>query len=234
MIFSGNAPIGERIRVLQERVRAKALESGREPEEIGLVLVTKTVEPARILEAFQAGVLDFAENRVQELLAKKKEFAPAVRWHMIGHLQTNKVRQVIAHAVLIHSLDRPELALEIEKQAKAQDISMVNCLLQVNTTGETSKSGFDPGAVESFMGSLDPSSRVRVQGLMTIGPLEGGPAGARDAFRRLRDLRERLRKRFPERDWGTLSMGMSGDFEIAIEEGATLLRIGSLIFGKRG
>ena len=203
------------------------------PEGVRFLLVTKTVGEDRVREAFEAGVSDFGENRVQELLAKKKKLPPGIRWHMIGRLQTNKVKRILGEVVLIHSLDRPELAREIEKQAGVKKIKQVDCLIQVNSSGETSKSGFAPAEVEGFAASLAPDSPVRIRGLMAVGPLTEDCEKIRRAFRAVKNLRETLKQKFPERDWGILSMGMSGDYRIAVEEGANWLRIGSAVFGKR-
>ena len=225
--------IRENILRLENSIRAAALAAGRRPEEIGFLLVTKTVPAEKIKEGVQAGAADFGENRVQELLAKKKLLAPGLRWHMIGHLQTNKVRQILGEVVLIHSLDRPELAAEIGRAARAKKIPAVDCLVQVNSTGEETKFGLAPEDAEDFVASLPADSPIRVKGLMTIGPLTAAEGEIRKAFRLLKRMQEQFQKRFPEKSWDVLSMGMSGDYRIAIEEGATLLRIGRAVFGER-
>lgn len=203
------------------------------PPHVQLVLVTKTVGADRIEEAAQAGALEFAENRVQELLAKKSALKGAlpsgVKWHMIGRLQTNKVKQVLQEVVLIHSLDRPELAEEIERQAEKLGIKAMPCLIQVNASGESTKAGFKPEDVADFVRSFA-WKRIELRGLMTVGPLYGD---ARQSFRRVRELQQDLKKQFPAHIWDTLSMGMSGDYKIAIEEGSTLVRIGTAVFGER-
>ncbi|MBI3313375.1 MAG: YggS family pyridoxal phosphate-dependent enzyme [Candidatus Omnitrophica bacterium] len=227
-------PIAEKISALRDSIEEAARKAERRPEEIKLVLVTKTVSAGRIEEAFRAGICDFGENRVQELLEKKKQLPAGVRWHMIGHLQTNKVKQVLGEVVLIHSLDRPELAAVIEKEARGQGLKNVDCLIQVNSTGEKTKGGFDPREVPDFVGSLAQDSRIRICGLMTIGPLAGDEKKIRESFHSIKELQEKLKKDFPDKDWRILSMGMSGDYPIAIEEGANMLRIGSAIFGPRG
>ena len=225
--------IPQAIKNLRATIRETAASGGRDPESVRLVLVTKTVEPPRILEAYQAGERDFGENRVQEWLEKKDLLPPDIRWHLIGHLQTNKVKHVIGCVSLIHSLDRLELADAIEKQAKAKGIAGVPCLVQVNMSGEESKFGLGPGAVEDFMKQIPLRPSIKILGLMSIGPLTEDHGRIRECFRKTQELLENLRKKFPQYGWDILSMGMSNDYEVAIEEGANMLRIGSLVFGKR-
>ena len=238
-----------------------------------IVLVTKTVSPEKIREALVSGLLDLGENRVQELLEKQAalQAETQIRWHMIGHLQTNKVKQVVGRVALIHSLDRMELAEEIERQAVLKQIKTVPCLIQVNSSGEASKFGLKPEAVEAFVAGLQ-TKAIQIRGLMTIGPnifschpREGGDPKSlmdsrlrrsdgsapvdeaadrrsssrrgndkiRQAFRETRELRDRLKKKFSNHRWDILSMGMSSDYTIAIEEGATLIRVGTAVFGNR-
>ncbi len=233
MSGAGMEDIRVRLQQLRDSVSGICRRTGRSPEEIRIVLVTKTVAAERVREAWEAGGRDFGENRVQELLQKKPVLPAEICWHMIGHLQTNKVKQVLGEVVLIHSLDRRELALEIQKQAEKKKIDEVACLIQVNSSKETTKSGFDLEEVEPFVAETEACPRIRIRGLMTIGPLTEDARLTREAFRKTRELREHLKKRFPEKDWGILSMGMSGDYEIAVEEGANLLRLGTVIFGSR-
>ncbi len=207
---------------------------------IQLVLVSKTVPAERVHEAYDTGVRDFGENRVQELLQKKDALPADARWHLIGHLQTNKVKQVLGKTVLIHSLDRPELAEEIERQARLKGIPQVDCLVQVNSSGEKTKYGLELENVADFVSFLVPSKveglkpgAIRLRGLMTIGPLTEDAGLVREAFRKTRKLQENLKQKFPSVDWSLLSMGMSGDYKIAIEEGSTLVRIGTAVFGER-
>lgn len=225
--------IRQNIETLQQKVSQAAQKCGRDPEGIQILYVTKTVETGRIREAISAGAKDFGENRVQELLEKKKDFNEKdLRWHLIGHLQTNKVKQVLGETVLIHSLDRLELAEKIEQQAVAQKIKSVPCLVQVNTSGETTKFGLLPSEVEAFSAKIT-GPALQIRGLMTIGPLTENRDKIRASFRALRELRDSLRRKMPRHSWDILSMGMSGDFEIAIEEGSTLIRVGTAIFGER-
>ncbi len=222
------------IQNLKRSICAIAEKAGRGPEDVRLVLVTKTVEPQFVLEAYQTGERDFGENRVQEWQAKKDTLPQDIRWHLIGHLQTNKVKYVIGPVALIHSLDRLELADAIEKQAKAKGIAEVPCLVQVNMSGEESKFGLDPAHVEDFVKRMPLRPSIKIRGLMSIGPLTEDEGKIRECFQKTRELWEHLKRKFPQYDWDVLSMGMSDDYRIAIEEGSNMLRIGSLIFGKRG
>ncbi len=221
------------IQNLKQSIRDTAEKVGRGSEDILLVLVTKTVEPPLVLEAYQTGERDFGENRVQEWQEKRDTLPKDIRWHLIGRLQTNKVKYVIGQIALIHSLDRLELADAIEKQARSKEIAEVPCLVQVNMSGEESKSGLDPACVVDFVRQMPLRPSIRIRGLMSIGPLTEDEGNIRECFRKTRELREDLKKIFPRYDWDILSMGMSADYKIAIEEGANLLRIGSLVFGSR-
>lgn len=230
-----------------ERVRARiavaAERVGRDPADVRLVAVTKTVPAYRVHMAWELGLTDFGENRVQEAVEKiplvfpeeKSEIRNSqfpIRWHMIGHLQRNKVKYVIPLFELIHSVDSVRLAREIDKRAGYAD-KVVPVLIEVNVAGEASKFGFAPEAVADAVSEIAELPRVRVQGLMTVAPIAGDPEEVRPHFRRLRGLRDRLADQFPDVDWHHLSMGMTDDFEIAVEEGATLVRIGRAIFGER-
>ncbi len=222
--------IAASIQTLRKSIGEITQGTGRSSESVRLVIVTKTVEPARILEAYQAGERDFGENRVQEWDEKKDLLPQDIRWHLIGHLQTNKVKHVIGRVSLIHSLDRLALADALEKQAIAKGIREVPCLVQVNMAGEESKFGLDPAAVDDFIRQMPDRPRVKIQGLMAIGPMTENEKRIRECFRKTRELLEDLKGKFPQQSWGILSMGMSSDYRIAIEEGANMLRIGSLIF----
>jgi len=218
------------IQNLKQSIREIAAKAGRGSEDIRLVLVTKTVEPARVREAYEAGERDFGENRVQEWQEKKDALPKDIRWHLIGHLQTNKVKYVIGQAALIHSLDRFELADAIEKQSKARGIAEVPCLVQVNMSGEASKFGLEPAQVEDFIRQMALRPLIKVRGLMSIGPLTEDAGKIRECFRKARELFEDLKRKFPGQPIEVLSMGMSADYRIAIEEGSNMLRIGSLVF----
>lgn len=227
----------ERVRA---RIAAAAERAGRDPSEIELVAVTKTVPAHRVRAAWELGLMDFGENRVQEAVEKiplafpeeAETERPRPRWHMIGHLQRNKVKYVIPLFDLIHSVDSVRLAKEIDKRAGAAG-RVMPVLLEVNVAGEASKFGFGPEAVAGVVPKIARLEHVEIQGLMTVAPLADDPEEARPWFRRLRQLRDELADQFSEIDWRHLSMGMTDDYAVAVEEGATLVRIGRAIFGER-
>lgn len=217
---------------IRERTARAALRRGEDPAKIHIVAVSKTVGIDAVAEAYDCGVRDFGENRVRELLSKQ-EALPAARWHLIGHLQTNKVKDVIGKAWLIHSLDRWDLAEYIEKKAAAEEIS-VPMLLQVNVSGEASKGGLSPADVEPFLKSIGQMRWVKVMGLMTMAPEEDDPEKTRPVFKELRSLFDVINgHNYPNVQMRFLSMGMTQDFEIAIEEGANIIRVGRALFGPR-
>jgi len=224
------------LREVRERMAEAAIRAGRRPEDVTLVAVTKTVEPERILEAARLGVRHFGENRVQEARDKIPVVNALVNssltWHMVGHLQRNKVKKALELFQFIHSVDSLRLALELEKRAAARG-KVIPILLEVNVSGEATKYGFAPEEVESAVREMLPLSHISIQGLMTIAPIVSEPEEARPFFRALRELRDRLAEKFPQVDWRHLSMGMTDDFEVAIEEGATMVRLGRAIFGER-
>jgi len=222
--------IADNLAAVRARIEAAAARAGRAAEDVTLVAVTKEVDAARAREAVALGVGDLGENRVQELQSKQSALAGSwVRWHMIGTLQRNKVPQVVGHVALIHSVDSPRLAEAIGKRAAAEGLEQ-DVLLEVNAGGEPTKHGAAlDDAIDVARGLLDVDG-LRLRGLMTIAPA-GDARAAREVFRTLRELGDRLQERAP--DALELSMGMSEDFEIAIEEGATIVRIGSAIFGAR-
>jgi pyridoxal phosphate enzyme (YggS family) len=213
-----------------ERIGAAARRSGRDPAAITLIAVAKTFPPAIVREAYEAGLRDFGENKAQELVAKHRELADAaIRWHFVGHLQTNKVRSVVPLAHLIHSIDSLPLAQKIAEAAPSG--GTVPALLQVNTSGEPTKYGVAPSDLPALIEGVSALEGITIRGLMTLGPLTEDRSAVRAAFRQLRALSEPLRARVPAAS--ILSMGMSGDFEIAIEEGATHVRVGTALFGAR-
>lgn len=216
---------------VNERIAAAAARAGRSPDEVALVAISKTHPPERIAEAVEAGQLLFGENKVQEARVKIPQLPGHTRWHGIGRLQKNKIRLALPLFELIHSVDSRELAAEIDRLAEETG-AQPRVLLQVNVSGEGSKQGFSPETLESCVEELLQLSRLQIEGLMTIPPLAPEAESSRRHFVRLRELRDRLQDEFgmglPE-----LSMGMSNDYEIAIEEGATLVRVGSAIFGRR-
>ena len=203
-----------------------AARAGRSPSDIRLIAVSKTFPVDAVRAAYDAGQRDFGENRVQEALAKIAATADLdIRWHLVGHLQTNKVKDALELFDVIHSLDRIELARELDRRARARGRA-VGTLLQVNVGGEERKGGWPPDSVEAALEATTRLGGLEVRGLMTIPPAVERPEEARGFFRALRTLAER--HGLPE-----LSMGMSGDFEVAVEEGATMVRVGTAIFGPR-
>jgi len=226
--------ISENIARIRHRIAEACARAGRDPGEVTLIGVTKTFPAQFIQEAVRAGLQDIGENYVQELLGKRPELgSEAVRWHFIGHLQSNKAKLITGWIHLIHSLDSPGLAAELDKQAK-KDGRVQDVLVEVNTTGEVSKFGIPPDRIIDFVRSLATFQNIRIAGLMTIGPFLPDPEGSRPMFRQLRELKEKVALLVqPNVEMRHLSMGMTGDFEVAIEEGATLVRIGTALFGKR-
>jgi PLP dependent protein len=225
MLESRMLDIPANLERVRERVARAAERAGRKPEDVLLIGVSKVVEVERIRAALAAGLGALGENRVQEAKAKVAELGRPVPWHLIGHLQTNKVKDALPLFDLIQSLDRLELAHELERRAAAQG-RVVEALLQVNVASEASKGGFAPDAVSEALDTIGTLSHVRVRGLMAIPPEVERAEESRPWFRRLREMADKhgLRDR---------SMGMSGDFEVAIEEGATMVRVGTAIFGPR-
>ena len=217
--------IAENIARLQQRIATAAQRAGRNLDEVTLIAVTKTVEPDRIEQAVAAGLTVLGESKVQEARAKIPVISSRAHWHMIGHLQTNKARDAVECFELIHSVDTVKLAAELsrcaERAGKTQAI-----LLEVNVSGEATKFGFKADALEDALAQVNSLPRLEVKGLMTIAPYVEDVEKARPYFRRLRELRDSLGLRH-------LSMGMTHDFEVAIEEGATMVRIGTAIFGER-
>jgi len=218
---------------IRRRLVDAARNAGRDAQEVRLVAVTKTVNLPRLKEAVAAGQSLFGENYVQEAKAKIASLGAGLTWHFIGHLQSNKAKAAVELFHLIHSVDRLSLAQALEQAAsrlgKVQDI-----LLQVNLAGEASKSGTAPANAEALLREISQMPHLRVLGLMTMPPWFPDPEEVRPYFKALRELRDRLRRlRLVEGDLPELSMGMTGDFEVAVSEGATLVRIGTAIFGPR-
>jgi pyridoxal phosphate enzyme (YggS family) len=242
---------------IRGRIAAAARHSGRNASDITLVAVSKTFPAAAVRAAIVAGQRDFGENRVEEALPKIREIGgqksedggptEGIRWHLIGHLQSRKVKDAIGYFDLIHSVDSVKLATAIDQriQSRISTLRVQSLLLECNISGEASKSGFvvagweRNGAVrDAFIRDVEQIARlpnVRLCGLMTIAPIvdAGRPDQARPVFASLRQLRDALRAQFPHITWDHLSMGMSDDFEAAIAEGATLVRLGRAIFGER-
>ena len=225
--------IKDNVEYIKGLMGESAIKSGRKPEDITLVAVTKLHSPKEINEAIDAGVTDIGENKVQEVLAKYDEVKP-VRWHLIGHLQTNKVKSIIDKVDLIHSVDSLHLAKEIEKRAAAID-KVMDILVQVNAAGEESKFGSSVEESEQLIRTIEENFfHIRIRGLMCIAPFFDDPEDTRPIFREVKELYDKYAHRHDDRiDFGYLSMGMSGDFQVAIEEGANCVRVGTAIFGNR-
>ena len=221
--------IRERFTIVLARVGAAAYKAGRDASSIRLVLASKTQPSAAIRAAAGAGARDFGENYVQEAIAKRAELSDLsdIRWHLIGHLQTNKVKVAASGFTLIHSVDSVRLA---EALARAQPSPRVHALIEVNLGGEASKTGVAPDGVAAILDVA--RDKLEIDGLMTIPPPAAGAEAARPYFAQLRELRDRLAAQSGYA-LSELSMGMTDDFEVAIEEGATIVRIGRAVFGER-
>lgn len=225
--------IADAIAQIQLEIRAAQARSALAAAEVLLLAVTKTVAADRINEAIACGITAIGENKVQELLAKYDQVVKTVDWHLIGHLQTNKVKYIIDKVGMIHSLDSMDLAAEINKRAARID-RVMPVLVQVNVADEDSKFGIAPAETISFIQEASRFAHLRIQGLMTIGPLTAERESIRPVFRQLRALKEQVAAMdMAGVEMNYLSMGMTHDYQIAVEEGANILRIGSGIFGSR-
>lgn len=223
--------VQENLARIQSRIEQACARSGRPPESVRLMAVSKNQPPSRVAEAAAAGLTLFGENRIQEAKVKIPECPSQLEWHFIGHLQSNKARDAANLFNVVQGVDSLALAQELQKQAVKQARSLP-ILLEVNVAGESSKFGWNPERLLGELLELNTLSRLEIHGLMTIAPYSVDPERARPVFRRLRELRDRcadlLGAPLP-----VLSMGMSGDLEVAIEEGATLVRVGTALFGER-
>lgn len=225
--------ITENLKSIQEQIAAAAEKAGRAPEEVRLVAVSKTKPLSMIEEAKAAGQLDFGENRAQELQEKGEQLND-VRWHMIGHIQRNKVKYLAPFVHLIHSVDSPRLLKEISKRA-GQNERTIDCLLQLNISEEENKSGLNEVSARELLEKIDDYPHVRIMGLMGMAEFTDDQEVVRKEFQRLAGAFKSYQDiAHPRIQMKELSMGMSGDFEVAIEEGATLVRIGTAVFGARG
>ncbi len=225
--------IGRRREALMQRIAGAAIRSGRDPASIEVVAVSKNQPMEKIYAAWEVGIRNFGENRAQEFLSKHGEIKLDVNWHFVGHLQTNKAKMITGKVCLIHSIDSVKIATEVNRQAAAQGIKQ-DILIQVNESGESSKFGFLEEEVEEALALIGDMPNVKVRGLMTIAPLTDDQEKVRASFRKLAELRSLLQEKYPQLDLGILSMGMTEDFEVAVEEGTNMLRIGTAIFGPRG
>lgn len=226
-----NEAIAGRLAEVRARVEAATARAGRAPDDVLVVAVSKTWPADVCLAAVEAGAKVLGENRGQEFREKFAVLRDRVDWHFIGHLQTNKVRNVVGAARLIHSVDRYGLAEAIAKRARALDL-VQDVLVEVNVSGEVTKSGVEPPRAEDLIARIRGLPGVAVKGLMTMPALTSDPEESRPFFKELAALRDAIAERHP--DVRHLSMGMTRDFEVAIEEGATIVRIGEAIFGPRG
>ncbi len=225
--------VAEKYLEIQKRVENACARAGRDPGEVTLIAVSKTKPVGMLNEAYQAGARDFGENKVQEILEKYPVLPQDIRWHMIGHLQTNKVRQVVGKACLIHSVDSVKLAAEIEKESSKRNL-VTPILLEVNVAEEESKFGFHLSETEQALTEIAAFPHVSIQGLMTIAPFVKDAEENRQIFRKLYQFFIDIKQKKADNVYmNVLSMGMTGDFEVAIEEGATMVRVGTGIFGER-
>lgn len=225
--------VAENVKAVEERIRAACSRSGREREDVLLICVTKTKPVSLLEEAYRAGERAFGENRVQEIVDKYPQLPRDIDWHMIGHLQKNKVKYLMDRAVMIHSVDNEALAAVISKEAvKAGRVMPV--LIEVNVAGEETKFGVSPDETEALIRKIADLPGLKVRGLMTIAPYTEDPETSRPFFRQLRELSVDIKnKSIDNVSMDHLSMGMTGDYEVAIEEGATMIRVGTGIFGER-
>jgi len=219
----------KRIAEIEQRIQAACERSGRKREDVKIIAVTKYVDADAVGELLHAGIEHIGENRVQDGVPKYEAHGTRGTWHFIGHLQTNKVKDVVGRFHYIHSLDRMSLAREIEKKAAALDI-VVRCFVEINISGEETKHGCSPNDVLAFVQEISNMKHIQIVGLMTMAPLEASDEEIRSVFRELRVWKERLEGlSLPYVSSLELSMGMSGDFELAIEEGATFIRLGTVL-----
>lgn len=223
----------ENIESIRSRIEAACQRSGRSPESVQLIAVTKTIDESVVNESLRYGITDIGENKVQEVQRKYAGIEPGVRWHLIGHLQRNKVKYIIDKVDLIHSVDSLRLAEEIDKRA-AQAGKTMPILIQLNISREETKFGVDKVQLEEMLTAIDALEHVRVKGLMTMAPYFEDPEQTRGIFRKMKEIFEELKyNEYNHVEMEHLSMGMTNDYEVAVEEGATLVRIGTGIYGKR-
>lgn len=225
--------IEQNIKMIEERVDASAKKTGRSSSDIRIVAVSKTVDAAAVEQAYKVGLRDFGENRVQEYLKKREVLNEDIRWHIIGPLQRNKVKFILDGSVyLLHSLDRVTLAQEIQLQCEKKGTEL-DALVQLNIAKEPTKSGVYEEELEPFLEQLSGMRSIHIKGLMAIPPAVRNADDNRPYFAKMRMLYDRFKNVFPGAGFQYLSMGMSGDFEAAIEEGSNVVRIGTAVFGAR-
>lgn len=225
--------VKENLEAVNRQIEKACKRAGRSRKEVTLVAVSKTKPASMVSEAYEEGIRDFGENKVQELAEKAELLADTIRWHMIGHLQRNKVKSVIEKTALIHSVDSVRLAAQIEEEASKKNL-VTDILLEINVAEEESKFGFRLEGAEQALREIAVFSHVRIRGLMTIAPFVDNSEKNRHIFKKLNQFYVDMRsKNIDNVTMSMLSMGMTGDYEVAIEEGATLVRVGTGIFGTR-
>ncbi len=225
--------IGRNLSLIEERIAAACKRAGRDRNEVTLIAVSKMNPVEAVVAAHECGIDTFGENKVQELCGKIEAIGVPLRWHLIGHLQTNKVKYIAGKVVMIHSVDSLKLAEVIDKESEKAGV-VTDILLEINIAGEESKYGIEPSETEALARSISPLKHVRICGLMTVAPETDEPENNRPYFRQMRELSVDIAsKNIDNISMNVLSMGMTGDFEIAVEEGATHVRVGTGIFGAR-
>ena len=225
--------VRENLAQVRKHMEEACRRAGRQTDEVTLIAVSKTKPVGMLMEAYEAGARDFGENKVQEILEKRPKIPADARFHMIGHLQRNKVRQVIDQVTLIHSVDSLRLAEQIEHEAAKKELH-ADILLEVNVAREGSKFGFFLEEVEAALREISKYPHITVKGLMTIAPYVEDPEENRDIFKKLHQVFIDMKsKNIDNSNMSVLSMGMTGDYQVAIEEGSTMIRVGTGIFGAR-
>jgi len=234
IISGGRIPmIKDNIEFVEENILNACRKAGRERSEVTLIAVSKTKPVSDIRQAMDCGIRTFGENKVQEIRDKTEEITEPVNWHMIGHLQANKVKYLPGRVCMIHSVDNRKLADEIEKQFAKAD-TVIDVLIEVNMAGEDSKFGLTPEETPDFVKEISSLPHLNIRGLMTIAPYTEDAESNRIFFKGLRELKNKINSMdIPGVNMDTLSMGMTGDYQVAIEEGATFVRVGTGIFGER-
>lgn len=223
--------VKENLKIVVDNINESAVKSGRKPEDIELLSVTKTVSNERILEAYEAGFKKYGENRVQELVKKIEDLPKDITWDLIGRLQKNKVKYIINKTRLVHSLCSLDLAREINRLSEKQNV-ITDCLVEVNIGHEDSKAGIDEKNLTEFLDQISSFEFLKIKGLMTIAPAVENPEDIRGLFAEMRNLFDKTPKT-EQVEMKYLSMGMSHDYRVAIEEGSNIVRVGSAIFGER-
>ena len=225
--------IKDNIKQVEERIQAACDRSGRKREDVTLIAVSKTKPVSAIYEVMETGIIDYGENKVQELTDKIETISEPLNWHMIGHLQRNKVKYIVDKVKLIHSVDSLRLAEQINQEAMKKNVD-VDILIEVNIADETSKFGLNTEEVIDLIKKVSTLQNVHIKGLMTVAPFTDNPEENRPYFRNLKQLAVDINcKNIDNVTMSVLSMGMTGDYEIAIEEGATMVRVGTGVFGER-